>query len=358
MLLLKLIFTVIVLCVAPVRAEKLVGGIINRDTRWNADEGPYILAGDLLICRNTRLTITPGTVIIVRKPPRVDTAAPQINQFDSVTSSIKVEGTLLCIGRRENRIIFSPDSAATTTPSWYGIVLHQADDQFTEIAHTDIAGAFCGIAIENCAPTIRNTVLEFNHIGIVCTERADARIYNMVITANTAAGIRIEQSNPSIRNSIIAFNRNNGLWCDGTSRIVITNNCIYGNNDGNFLDCDPELGQLKKGNRKGKHLDRYGNVMQNPTFSGSVAETQAVKQDINQPTDTAHIINRTIAAILHPPKKHTIEQPGTSPSGHRYELSRYSPCIDAGNPSAKYKDQDGSRNDIGIWGGPEYRTEK
>lgn len=358
MLLFKLFFIALLPCIVAVNAGQQVGGVITRDTRWNAKEGPYILAGDLLVCRNTRLTITPGTVILIRKPPPVDTAAPQINQFDSVTSAIKIEGTLVCVGNRDNRIIFSPDSSATTTPSWYGIVLHQADNQFTEIAHTDIAGAYCGISIEQCAPTIRNTILEYNHIGIFCTQRADARIFNMVITANTAVGIRIEQSNPSILNSIIAFNRNNGIWCDGTSRTAITNNCIFGNNDGNFLDCDPELGQLKKGGQKGTHLDRYDNVMQNPIFSGSVAEAQAVRQDINQPTDTAHVVNRTIAAILHPPKKQTIKQPGTLPLVRRYELSSYSPCIDAGNSSAKYKDQNSSRNDIGIWGGPEYSAEK
>lgn len=35
-----------------------------------------------------------------------------------------------------------------------------------------------------------------------------------------------------------------------------------------------------------------------------------------------------------------------------YSLQSLSPCIDAGNPSAVYNDPDGSRNDMGVYGGP------
>ncbi|NIV15418.1 MAG: hypothetical protein GWN62_30440, partial [Aliifodinibius sp.] len=35
-----------------------------------------------------------------------------------------------------------------------------------------------------------------------------------------------------------------------------------------------------------------------------------------------------------------------------YHLSKESPCIDAGNPAAVYEDLDGTRNDIGAFGGP------
>ena len=35
-----------------------------------------------------------------------------------------------------------------------------------------------------------------------------------------------------------------------------------------------------------------------------------------------------------------------------YELSSGSTCVDAGNPSSSYNDEDGSRNDLGAYGGP------
>ena len=35
-----------------------------------------------------------------------------------------------------------------------------------------------------------------------------------------------------------------------------------------------------------------------------------------------------------------------------YHLQNSSPCIDAGNPDAQYNDIDGSRNNMGAYGGP------
>ncbi len=42
----------------------------------------------------------------------------------------------------------------------------------------------------------------------------------------------------------------------------------------------------------------------------------------------------------------------TDPDAGDWTLDSFSPCIDAGNPAAAYNDPDGSRNDIGIYGGP------
>jgi len=39
-------------------------------------------------------------------------------------------------------------------------------------------------------------------------------------------------------------------------------------------------------------------------------------------------------------------------SKDNYRLLKNSPCVNAGNPDSKYNDKDGSRNDIGAYGGP------
>jgi len=36
-----------------------------------------------------------------------------------------------------------------------------------------------------------------------------------------------------------------------------------------------------------------------------------------------------------------------------YHLQSWSPCIDAGDPDPQYNDPDGTRNDMGAYGGPE-----
>lgn len=38
--------------------------------------------------------------------------------------------------------------------------------------------------------------------------------------------------------------------------------------------------------------------------------------------------------------------------GGDFRLDDYSPCVDAGNPSSMYDDTDGTRNDLGLYGGP------
>lgn len=39
------------------------------------------------------------------------------------------------------------------------------------------------------------------------------------------------------------------------------------------------------------------------------------------------------------------------PSNNDFHLQQFSPCIDAGHPNSQYKDTDGSRNDMGAYGG-------
>jgi hypothetical protein len=45
-----------------------------------------------------------------------------------------------------------------------------------------------------------------------------------------------------------------------------------------------------------------------------------------------------------------------NPANQDYRLQSASPCRDAGDPSAEYADLDGSRNDIGVYGGPQLDT--
>ena len=333
-------------------AETEVGGVLKRDTRWNRDDGPYILTEDLVVSRNVRLTIASGCRIVVSSSPRNDTAVPQLDNVDSRLTSIKVYGTLICVGSSDKRITFSPDTHSITHPSWYGIILDDADDQFTEITYTDISGAFNGIMVKKSAPLIHHVIIEHNHTGLLCTDQGSVRIYNSLIGFNTSAGIRTEKSNPSIINSIIVFNRNNGIWCDGMSKINCSYNCIFGNADGDLLDCDPEIGLLTKTNKNGDSIDVFNNVLQDPVFSGSPADSSERLKDPDVPTEKALVRDTVIAAIIHEEDRKTAGTVPVKTRRLRYQLSRYSPCRDAGDPSSGFKDRDGSRNDMGIYGGP------
>ena len=337
-------------------AQTRVSGIIDRETRWKAEDGPFIVTGDLLITRRANLTIAPGTQIIINSK---DEGTANIEQFDSADSgfiSIRVQGSITSVGRRNNPIIFEPEKSELTGFSWRGIILDGADAQNTEIAFTEISGATTGLTIRNTSPLIRNNAFENCNIGIHAIQGGTPRIHNNLITTCFTAGIKVERSNPQILNNLIVFNNNLGLWCDNTSRITFKHNCVFGNTDGNFLDCEPELGRMTRAVKGRDSTDNHGNIVADPVFVGSAAEARAAELDVTLQTDSAKVKNTRLLNIPNlqfgtPPRK----EPTTIGSEGRH-LSKYSPCINAGDPSGSFKNADGTRNTIGPSGGPDFAT--
>lgn len=350
----KLLICVFFLLISDVFSEKHVHGTLINDTRWNAEDGPFIVDDDLVIPHGIRLTITPGTKVIISESQKSDNTLKQIDRIDSGCVSIRVEGVLECVGKPEKRIIFTPAKSKTDQYSWYGIVFDHSLDRFTEMSFTDISGAFNGISIKNCNPIIRNTLLEFNHIGINCVKNSSAKIFNCVIARNFATGIKACESNPCFSNNMIIFNYNSGVWCDGISKIRLEYNCFFGNGDGNFMDCDPEFGVLSKVNKNKDSTDFGFNLFKDPILAGSVSDSLAAEHDYTLPTDRSKIRDTSLAKVIYDSLKDSSATQIRHNHNNKYALSRYSPCRHAGNPDNQYKNTDGSRNDIGIFGGPEF----
>ncbi len=345
---------VIGIAMAPVFGDSLVNGIINSDTRWTAEHGPYVVTGDILVTRRGHLTISPGTVIFIGKARYREKEIPQIDALDSATLAITIEGGLDCVGRPDKRISFSPQTPDHKVPHWYGIVFRKSPENYAELAYADISGAYNAVSVYDCGPSVHHCRIDFNNTGIVCASRGNVRAINCVIANNFSAGVRISSANPVFENNIIAFNRNNGVWCDGASKITFEYNCVSGNQDGNLLDCDPELGVLKKKNERKDSVDYKDNLSRNPVFAGSESDSVAVERDISLPTDRSRIKDTSLAKVLEPSLKDSLAAKKRGARYPPYFLSRYSPCIHAGNPSADYKNSDGSRADMGLYGGSRY----
>jgi parallel beta-helix repeat protein len=344
--------------VPAVFGELLVGGIINKDTRWTADLGPYIITQDILVTRRAHLAIGPGTAILIGKAVYRDKAIPQIDALDSATIAITIEGGLDCVGRADKRISFVPQTGDRQGPQWYGIVFRKTPDNYAELAYTDISGAYNAVSVYNCRPAVHHCRMDFNNAGIVCGGHGDVRVFNCVIVYNFTTGIRISSANPTFENNIIAFNKNNGMWCDGASKITFEYNCVFGNADGNLMDCDPELGVLKKKNERKDSTDFKDNIFKNPIFAGSEYDSVAVERDVSLPTDRSRIRDTTLAKVLEPTLRDSLAAKKRSGRYMHYSLSKYSPCIHAGSPSSEFKNGDGTRNDIGLYGGSKYAPQR
>jgi hypothetical protein len=337
-------------------AETKVSGIISTDTKWMVENGPFIMVGDVLVTSNAQLTISPGATILCGPALVHNSSIPQLDHADSFSVALKVEGNLDCAGKREKRIIFRAGSVGGENPAWYGIVFKKSSDGNTELAFTDISGASNGITAINCSPLVRNCIIERNNVGVRCLAKGNIRAYNCVIVNNYTSGIAMESANPIFYGNIIAFNPNSGVWCDGISKMTFKYNCVFGNADGNYLDCDPELGVPVKPDKKSKDtLDKYFNVCMNPVFAGSPDDSLAVEKDLSLPTEKSRVTDTALAKILHRTLEDSMAIKKRRAQYARYSLSRYSPCINKGNPAKEFNDANGSKNDIGIYGGPEYQ---
>jgi hypothetical protein len=339
--------------------EEYVGSHIIKDTRWNADDSPYIIEHDLIIDKNVCLTISPGTIVLIKKLKLYDSTL-QYDASDSQLISIKVKGSLSCVGKPDRHVIFTAFSPKNNSYGWYGIVFDNATKGPNEIAFCDIANAYRGVSIKQCAPLLRNLTIEYNHIGIYCSTGGNASIYNCILSHNFASAIHFREANPQIANCIIAFNKNNGIIGDGTSEMNFEYNCVYSNDDGNFMDCNPELGVLIKASQKTNlQTDFAHNIYTDPIFAGSPSDSQAEKKDITLPTPKTQIRDTAIANAYYSNTTTGVPVDTAHKREYKkYELSSYSPCKDHGIPKATYNDIDQSRNDMGIWGGPELLIEK
>jgi hypothetical protein len=342
--------------VQPVAAEETVGGFIRKDTRWTEENGPYYVTQDVFVVRGVRLSIMPGTRIVVGKLTVRQRDIPQNDAIDSSTVAITVEGSLDCVGRPDKRITFLPQDGGGRASSWYGIVLKKAADRSTQIGYTNISGAYKAVSVYDCSPVIHHCQVDFNNEGIVCGTRGDAEVSNCVVAHNFAAGVKVASANPVFVNNIIAFNRNNGLWCDGVSTMTFEYNCVFGNADGNLLDCDPELGVLRKKNDGKDSVDYRNNLFRNPVFAGSEFDSVAVERDLSLGTDRSRVRDTSLAKVLHNRLSDSLALKKRAAQYPPYALSRYSPCLHAGTTSADIRNEDGSRSDMGMYGGTKFSS--
>ena len=350
------LFTLLLALFSQAHGQTTVSGIIDHDTRWNAEDGPFIIDGDILVTRRANLVIAPGTQIIISDKAKTEFLTEPFDKADSTLISIRVRGALTAVGRRDRPITFTPQNAGQGRFTWRGIIIDEADSRYVEIAFAEISGAAAGITIKKSNAVVRNSVIENCNIGIHCLFGGSARIHNNLITTCFTSAIKVERSNPHILNNIVAFNKNIGLWCDNSSRIRVRYNCFFGNRDGNFLDCDPELGRLSKVNRNRDSTDAADNIIKDPVFVGSPAEARAIELDVNLPTEASRVRDTNLLRIVNPGTAgSTDEEARIRLSGKgRYVLSKYSPCLNAGDPARRFNNTDGKRNTIGPEGGPEF----
>jgi serine protease len=171
-------------------------------------------------------------------------------------------------------------------------------------------GVFCN---SGARPEITNCRISGNDCGIALWNGSAAYIANNVVTDNLYDGVSIGSPATVVNNTI--HNCRIGLYDNGGYGPTVMNNVITG--------CS-QYGAYGPSGGQGPVLT-YNDVWNNGENYRQA--TPGVGSDSLDPlyADSA---------------------------GRDFHLQAGSPCIDAGNPAPQYNDPDGTRNDMGAYGGP------
>jgi parallel beta-helix repeat protein len=219
-----------------------------------------------------------------------------------------------------------------------------------------------GIEVVTSNPLVRGNVIEgaFVAAAILCTEGAAPFIMNNIIEGAVVSwAVSVNNAKPTLRNNYIYCNGGGfGVELTNASKCGIFNNII-----------------------KDRSLGGTGIVLTNSSGNEIINNTIITYgKGIEEQNSTSTVLNNIVVnsnsfgVQLSSSSNHdyndvwnnVVNYKGTSPGANDlsvdplfvdtasedYRLSTTSLCIDAGNPNVKYNDNDGSRNDIGAFGGP------
>jgi len=248
------------------------------------------------------------------------------------------------------------------------------------IEQTIIDGNFNGCCVKFISGESDNTTLQGFTItngvgddyiragGISCENNSNPNLLDLIVIGNAAyyttygGGIRSISSNPYIRNVIISENAEGGFYCYDNYDIIMENVIITGNYDGAALYCNFSsmlLQNVTIANNTFTPHDIWCDCSDMMVINCIIRDQINVTQYYSYPSHMTIMYSDIVFGenSINTHNNGTYdwlvgnisEDPLFTDD---YELQGNSPCIDAGNPDSQYNDPDGSRNDMGAYGGP------
>jgi Right handed beta helix region len=389
-----------------------VCGTLRLAEEWTAQGSPYLITGDVFVPVTSRLRIEPGVEIRFTSKPspcegeagakptakskpgghtsehsaahsaehsgehQADHAAkpaapaerepntpPPLRDFsDSTYTTLTIEGAFYCIGSPQKPVRFLPADTTKGAPPWDGVRLSGQREGRAEIAFAEFSGANVGLYVEKADLYIHHSVFDNNNTGLWCGRHANVTPMFNLFTRNRSAGLYIEKAVPHVVNNIFWQNRGYGIWSDGSKSMIIEYNAFHGNGEDDCYRCAHDVMPLGEGGI-GDTLDTYGNRRTDPVFIDSDSFKALRLKDPRYDTPS-HLVKDTALAAAEKKSrwrwfKKSDEAKPFAPRGQGpWRLSEYSPLRNAGHPARTLRNVDGTRSDLGIWGGPQERITK
>jgi len=214
-----------------------------------------------------------------------------------------------------------------------------------------------GMCFYNSSPVLENIKVHDNvadNGGGLYLNNSALQIRHLTLQSNIAelngGGIYMVQSTADLQNCIIDNNSagtGGAAYCWNESSLIFSNSTIHANQSKSYggiylVDlCESQL----------ENSILWGNSFFEIAFSyiGHSNSVQLSYTDIQGLEDKIQTNNNgNITWEFGNINKDPVF---SNPGNHDLHLSSSSPCIDAGNPLQTYDDSDGSRNDLGAYGG-------
>ena len=314
----------------PKRPKGNLCGPLSKNLAWNARQGPLLLAGTVTIGPGVSLTIGAGTEI-------------RIGSYDSCPDSGAVAGghsialvvrggTLLIAGLPDKPIVFKPLAEARGF-LWEGIRIEKSSrDQDATLRWFELSRASKGVSFLAGAGRIDHGVIEDCGIGIASLLGASPTVTHSVLSRSVVADVVSSRSATRILSCLFLDGRGDAIRFDGVGLSEIATSCFWGHRGSVVVRGPAGLGGWKSDSVP----DPFGNWRRDPVLRESnqhqILLAQSRKSLAGQPWWKSR----------RPPE----DPPGTG----RWALSPFSPMIDRGE-TRFCSDSDGSKCDIGLWGG-------
>jgi len=332
-----------------------VCGMIDVPVTWTKEKSPYRITGDIQIAPASRLTIEAGVEVLI-VPGEACGETKQLDWSDSTFISIKAYGALVIKGTENDPVRILPENHTKGKIQWDGIRLPLKNIETVSIEYLHIMGAHKAINASYGMFNVGSSLFMGNNTGIWLETEGDVSIYNCIFTENLSAGIYISNSRPTIAANIFYKNSTFGILSDSRKSPRIQNNLFFANADTDCRYCPAGTAKIIK-NENEAFKDKFENIFSDPIFVGSEKEKIMEKKDLNLPTPKENIKDTSLQKIYETSTGKA--QQAENPSANRpFVLSKYSPALNAAPNTDFFKDVDGSKGDIGLYGGKPGRTGK
>ncbi|MFH1148712.1 MAG: right-handed parallel beta-helix repeat-containing protein, partial [Pseudomonadota bacterium] len=175
----------------PGSTTPTTSGELEQDERWS---GEVVITADVTVPAGVVLKIDPGTTV----------------KFDDGAGLI-INGKLTAIGTEDAGILFTSASSIPSAGIWKGITFNDSSLDTNVMEYATVEYAQTGIKCSSASPSIKNTLIQNGKTGIYLSY-SNAKISGCTVTSSSDYGVYLTWSSPEIDGCTVSQNASYGIY--------------------------------------------------------------------------------------------------------------------------------------------------